>query len=410
MTTEQQRTQQMPHSPGATLDPALESRIAEALQPIAESVRRQVADEVQRQLEQSFRHIEPDLLVETRSAPTAAPQGEQPQGDDSSQSGVGTQIAPTQMSGRHPHETQPEEQESPEESKGSSGETDHNQGIGEALSYVAHAAGGLLLDVVKQRGEQHVQSLVNVALDALFSPQIRTLTQRQIEDVVRSLLEETFEAIPTTDPSGETEQKAIGELDLALQEALDSIFDGAVRAQLQQHGERGTEALMRGDVSTATHHAEEAVEAFFTAILKALGRHWSSVLHLLLGLLIGAIEEMAAAKIKEAFALGRLGGDVQKKAEEVQHEVKDKAEDLRDKMESGANTIRDQLQQAEQELEERLKEGVKSGVKQGTSNTQLGRPPSAGRPSGRPRPQSRRAPPGRAPSGRPPSGRPPSKS
>lgn len=392
MTNEQQRTQQMPHSPGATLDPALEYRIAEALQPIAESVRRQVADEVQRQLERSFHRIEPDLLVETRPAPT-------------------------QMLDRHPQETQPEEQETPgepgappAESKGSSGETDQNQGLGEALSYVAHAAAGLLLDVVKQRGEQHVQSLLNMALDALFSPQIRTLTQHQIEDVVRGLLEETFEAIPTTDPSGETEQKAIGELDLALREALDSIFDGAVRAQLQQHSERGTEALMRGDVATATHHAEEAVEAFFTAILEALGRHWTSVLRLLIGLIIGAIEEMAASKIKEAFALGRLGGDVQKKAEEVQHEVKDKAEDLRDKMESGANTIRDQLQQAEEELEERLKEGVKSGVKQGTSNTQLGRPPSAGRPPSRPRPPSRRAPPGRAPSGRPPSGRPPSKS
>ena len=418
MTTEQEpRTPQ--RSDRAGLDPMFQQRIQEAVQPVMANFRQQVAEAVRRQLEQQGEPENSAGPADTNMQPNSDsgeakfdPRTQEAEPETTSQE---AESMPRAVDADKGAPEQPEPDRSAEPAKESEmkpaaeeEQADGEESVGEVLSDIGQAVPGVILDALTEQSAPWLQMMLDMALDTIFSPQVRATVQQEAQEGMQALVRETFDALTDAGDTSAMERKTTEALDLILRDTLDSIFAGPVRGELRQYGHRAVEALVRQDVEAARTQGEQAVLALARALLKAFQRHSQKVLRLLLGVLIQVLQEAITSKMKDAMPSipTGAGGAVEEKAAKVQGTVQERAQDLRDNLSDAGDTIREQVEAAKKQLEEGLKDGLKASISQGTRNQRLGRPPSVDRPRRRPPPG--RHPSRRAPMGRPPSGRPPS--
>jgi uncharacterized membrane-anchored protein YjiN (DUF445 family) len=270
-----------------------------------------------------------------------------------------------------------------------------------------HSALDTIGGALKQVGQEAILSLLDGALDALFSDDVRARVEHEAAQGLQELLDAVVEAVPETG-SGKQFAKELertsGQLHALLKETLDTLFTGSVRAEFRQHLDEAAQALLQGDVSAAKLHCERALKTFLGTILHVLQSHWAQVLRVLLRVVVKALQEAIASKVEEglATALSKTKETVEEKPQELQEQVAEKKDELQRGLKEARDKMQQRLEEATSQLRERLGEGVSSAVKDQTGRgSQHGRPPSRRPPSGPPR---------RHPGEKPVLGRPPSMS
>lgn len=335
----------------AASDQVLEQRIAAAIQPLVPRMQEQAVQAFQAQLQETFQS-------------DSTPEEKEPT-DNASESGmVGTIVRPLVAS---------------------------------------------VPEVLREQGEQPLRSLLDDALDTIFSEQVRAKFQHDAESTLEDLLDIALEVIPDEEGRRDLRMQAQQTLDELLQETLDQFFSRSLRADIEDHVERAINALVAGESTEAIRQGKLAFLTLFHDLSAVLQEHWHEILRFLFKVITSVLQEAITSAIKQGLAsvvsepIEELGDQV----ESVQDRLQEKGDQLRDELERAVVALRDRIQESAEELQERIQESVSSAVSDdGPSRGGFGQPPTGRPPSGWP--PSGRPPSGRPPSGRPPSGRPPS--
>jgi len=257
-----------------------------------------------------------------------------------------------------------------------------------------HSALNTISGVLKQAGQEAILSLLDAALDSLFSEEARTRVEQKAAQGLQYLLDAVVAGIPETGSGNQFAnelERTSGRLHALLKETLDTLFTGSVRAEFRRHLDEAAQALLQGDVATARLQGGRALKTFFVTVLDVLQRHWAQVLHLLLRLIVKAIQQAVSSQVEEglATALTKTTEAVDDKPQELREQVTERTDDLRRGLAEARDTMQQRLEEATSQLRERLGEGASSDVNgQSHRGGQLGRPPSRRPPAGPPRRRS----------------------
>src|SRR5438270_10565387 len=120
----------------------------------------------------------------------------------------------------------------------------------------------MVTDVVKEAGQESLPLLADPVLDALFSDAVRTRVLQVSEDGLRQLIDSMLGAIPASASNGQLRReldRAETQLRTMLEEAIDSVFSGSARAEFERHMEEAARQIPEGDSDAAKEQAGQAV-------------------------------------------------------------------------------------------------------------------------------------------------------
>lgn len=156
-----------------------------------------------------------------------------------------------------------------------------------------------ILEMLKQETEQSLRTLLDIALEALFSDSVRRSIQRQTEQALPSLLQVSLAAVPNAAARRELQEQAEATLRIMLQESLDAIFATEVRTEVQTHLQAALDALLQGNVEVARLQVEQLVNMFIRRVLPVIQRYAERVPRLLLRALLSLLQDAAGATEKK---------------------------------------------------------------------------------------------------------------
>ena len=303
-------------APSSELDfsQLLEQQIAQAIQPVLDEFRQNVAQVMEQQtapvlspatstdgagtwqgtaqgqgIQQQPVQQQPvqQQPVQQQGAPSVAqqPVAQQPLGQS-------TQQAQTQQAQAQPLQ-QAQQQMQPTESAGpSSGqpESRDQQGLQGPVTGALQPA----LQAVERHGEQWLQSVLVAGLTALLTESTHAAIQQRAEHGLHTLLQKLFEAVPDGVSNQEMLDKTERTLQAILRESLDAIFAGGMRTTVQQGGQQAIQESLHGNFGGALRRVEDTLKAMVEALLAVLRRQWQNVLRLLLALVLLALESSLA--------------------------------------------------------------------------------------------------------------------
>ncbi|MGZ3664550.1 MAG: hypothetical protein ACXVDA_08700 [Ktedonobacterales bacterium] len=234
---------------------SLEQQISQAIQPVLNEFRQQMAQTIAQQKE-----AQPAPASGGQAAPQApAPQQPTPQ-----------QAQPTQPEG-HP-------------------------GVREGVSQVKQSAQNLVAEAVRpaiqvaeRQGEQWIESLLIAGLAALLAESTRNAIEQRAEQGLHTLLEKAFEPLPKNATSQEVQAQVEQTLKAILQAALVAVFTEALLPRTQE-GEQAIRKALHGDFAAAGSALQDIVKAIFDAIVTVLRQQWKSLVRLLLVMLLLVLE------------------------------------------------------------------------------------------------------------------------
>jgi hypothetical protein len=229
----------------------LEQHITQAIQPVLNEFRQQMAQEITR---------------ETGAAPVRAAGGQ-------ASGQAAAQQAPAQPSQAQPPLSQALDQHVAERPLA---------GVTNAVAPVVQTA--------EQQAAHGLQSILVAGLAALLSESTRAAVQQRGEQGLHTLLEKLFAAVPSSITNQEMREKTERTLQLILRESLDAVFAEGVRRSVQQGGQQTIEQSLHRDFGGALHNVEDTLKVMLAALLSVLRRHQQTLLRLLLALVLLALE------------------------------------------------------------------------------------------------------------------------
>ncbi|MGZ3673905.1 MAG: hypothetical protein ACXVCO_06310 [Ktedonobacterales bacterium] len=239
---------------------SLEQQISQAIQPVLNEFRQQMAQTIAQQKE---------AQPAPASGGQAAPQAPAPQAP-----------APQQPTPQQAQPTQPE----------------GHPGVREGVSQVKQSAQNLVAEAVRpaiqvaeRQGEQWIESLLIAGLAALLAESTRNAIEQRAEQGLHTLLEKAFEPLPKNATSQEVQAQVEQTLKAILQAALVAVFTEALLPRTQE-GEQAIRKALHGDFAAAGSALQDIVKAIFDAIVTVLRQQWKSLVRLLLVMLLLVLE------------------------------------------------------------------------------------------------------------------------
>src|SRR3712207_6793150 len=173
--------------------------------------------------------------------------------------------------------------------------------------------------------------------------------------------------IPDHAAQVELRQQTEQQLQALLRETLDTVFSGACRTDLQQHGEQAIAALLQRNVEEARDQGGQGLQSLLQGVWGALENHWQQVVGLLLKVMLKALQEAFTATLKEGLSavVSMPGEEVGQKTEAVQEKLEQKGQQLRDQLAEAIETVKQRVSEQKDQLQERLGQGIKSAVEDG---------------------------------------------
>ena len=255
------------------LSQALEQQIAQAIQPMLDEFRQQMAQ-----------------LSDQMAAMPIRGAGKSDTGQEASQ-GADTQAPPVPT--QQPSTRQAPVQSAAPETAPAAAEQPQPQ---QALTQVQHVRERLLsgaltsaVQTVERYSAQWLQSLLAAGLGALLAESTRATVQQRAEQGLHALLQKAFEAAPADFANQEMLEKTERTLQLILRDALDAVYAEGVRESVQQGVQQTIQQALRGDFGSALIKVEEMLQVMMAALIGALRRHQQTIFRLLLALLLLAV-------------------------------------------------------------------------------------------------------------------------
>lgn len=266
----------------------LEQHIAQAIQPVLDEFRQQMAQEVTQQTAAGHMNAAGGQasLQESPHGPgsqeSMPPPTQQPPVQSSPQQGAAQQIP-----GSQPQQPLP----SAHHSQASAQEPSTDQHGAER-----HLAGALapVVQVVEHQGEQWLQSLLVAGVGALLSESTCAAVQQRAEQGLHTVLQKVFDAAPDSVMTPEMQAKTERTLQLILRESLDAVFAEGVRTTLQQGGQQTVQQSLHGDFRGASRKVEDTLRVMVDALMTVLRRHQQTIVRLLLALALLALANSLA--------------------------------------------------------------------------------------------------------------------
>ncbi len=297
-----------------------------------------------------------------------------------------------------------------------------NDDVREALQLVRRG--------LEQRAEQGLTAVLEAGFRALFTKSMRETVEREVEHILREGITRALGAAPDGAVTTEVESQIEHVVQAVLPEILDNVLSGPIGAEIERHGQRAIEAMVRKDFEAAQGDSREALAEALDGTLQIMRHHKRDVLVAIVRVLTTVSDQLVTEKLVESQHIaGNSGGTLGKRVSPRQETVRDSAglrnghgespdepaagkreqgtkpvnergdhtgDELRDQFRRAGQTLRHQIAKETEGLQERLGQEFKSAAKSGR---RPGRPPSVGR-SSLGHPPSRTAPPGRPPSTR----------
>lgn len=224
----------------------LQQQIAQAIHPVLDDFRRQLAQTVEQQ---------------AQSAPSALAQ---PIAD-------GAQTTATQQLPATPSASQ---------------SNDQRQGPVQEAQKAPEPA----LKTVERQSEEWLSSLLVSGLTVLLTETTRVAVQHSAERGLHALLQKLFDATPDGTTNQEIQVKIERTLQAILRETLEAVFAEHTRTALQQDGQEAIQRSFHGDFGSAVKHIEHILNVLGEALLTVLRREWSTVVRLAAAVLLLSIE------------------------------------------------------------------------------------------------------------------------
>jgi hypothetical protein len=272
----------------------LEQQIAQAIQPVLDEFRQQMAQEV---------------AQHTAATPVIGSGGQ----------GAGRtapQVPGAQASTSQPPSQQSPAQSSPPQQATPAAKTDPADIQAEipVKSITQRPLAGALVpavQAVEYHGAQWLQSLLVAGLGALLTESTHTAVQQRAELSLHTLLQKLFDAAPDGIANQEMQGKIERTLQLILRESLDAVFAEGLRTTLQQGGQQTIEQSLHGDFAGALGKVEDTLRIIMEALIAVLRRHQQTIVRLLLALALLALENslLEPEKSKRAQAVGVAESD-----------------------------------------------------------------------------------------------------
>jgi hypothetical protein len=358
------------------LDHLLEEQITEALQPVLLKIRREVGESAAVAAQQTGRRmaVEPGLEVERVPVPRTGEAAGHP--------------VPVEAPG----------------STGDGGPEPESDSLGPAFSALVHA--------LAERAEHGLGSLFGMALERALASAVRGAVRQHADEALGTLVDEAFAAAPDDVATEELRAQTTEALQGVLDDMIDSIFAGPIRADLMRHGERVIEALVQRDPAKARLQVELGLRESLHDALELLQPHWSRIIRLVLPIILKTVGSVMASKVKESAQEALAGSGTEERTDEQREAPRERAKkrdtDLADLFSETSTSLRRQIEAEVESVNERLKQGLESAAKDGMRNTRIGRHPTPGglgHRGGMGSPPSRSSPRKRSPAGRHPSAR-----
>lgn len=304
--------------PGPELDfsKILEQQISQAIQPVLNEFRQNVAQTMEQQAAALPSHAgegmagaagAPQAMQATAQGPGAQQQPvQQPQQPMQQQGGPAvTQQPPVQQA--LGQATQPVQGQLPPQAQQLAQPAEiAGQTIGQVESQAQQAPQGAVagalrpaLETVEHQGKQWLQSLLVAGLAALLAESTHAAVQQRAEHGLHTLLQKLFEAAPEGVTNQEMQIKTERTLQMILRESLDAVFVGGMRATVQQGGQLAIQDSLQGNFGSALGRVEDTLKAMAEALIEVLRRQWQNVLRLLLALVLLALESSLAQSSTE---------------------------------------------------------------------------------------------------------------
>lgn len=286
-------------SPEVDFSRSLEQQISQAIQPVLEEFRQQMAHAVEQQMQaQPMTGAAGQAAQGVQAAlprpPQAAPQPPVPQPT--------VQQAPApQPTGALPPPPAPPAP--PAQQVGQAGVLPQSvsqsvsQAVSQAVSPDQHGVqrplAGVLrpaLQLMEQQGEQWLQALLVAGLAALLAETTRGAIQQRAEQGLHTLLQKAFEPLPHGASSQELQAQTERTLQAILRDSLEAVFAQAMQPKTQQQGEQAIRESLHGDFGAALKSIEDTLKAILEALVAVLREQWQRVLRLLVRALLVVLE------------------------------------------------------------------------------------------------------------------------
>jgi len=277
---------------------------------------------------------------------------------------------------------------------------------GALLSSVVDVVKEVLSEVLEEDGSQPLHSLLESALDILFSLTVRDALEHQTEETLAQLLDSVLHFIDDPDRRRSLQRNAERQLRALTREMFDEIFVTSIRVQLEVPWNRAIDEAAGGDFGAALKEGGRGLEALLPSVVDVLQQNWARILKVLLEIAFVGLRETLESAIQEGLeaAVGLDTDELSDQVESVRDTMEDKGQELQNKLKDAFDELRKNVDEGKEQLQQRVKEGVQSAVSgNGRNNRGRGWPPYGGPANGRP--PNRRPPAGRPPSARPVSGR-----
>jgi hypothetical protein len=153
-------------------------------------------------------------------------------------------------------------------------------------------AGALVpvVQAVEHHGAQWLESMLVAGLGALLTESTHAAVQQRAEQGLHTVLQKLFETAPDGITNQEMQGKIERTLQLILRESLDAVFAEAMRTTMQQGGRQTIEQSLHGDFAGALKKVEDTLRTIMEALLAVLRRHEQTIIRLLLALALLALE------------------------------------------------------------------------------------------------------------------------
>lgn len=233
-------------TPELSLDQLLEQQIAQAIQPVLDEFRQDVA-----------------LVMRQQGG---LPAGQQP---------AAPAMAP-RAGAQQPQRGQSAQQAQP-------------PALSQQLSPVMGALAPVG-ELTSQQGEQWLQAWLATGLAALLAESSRAIVQQRAQQGLHLLLEKLFAAAPDGTSDQEIRAKTEQALQAMLRDTLGAVFAEAMRATLLREGQAAIQSAVHGDVGALLRAVEDTLKAMAEALVTALRGQRQRAIRLALALVLLALE------------------------------------------------------------------------------------------------------------------------
>lgn len=327
------------------LSPVIEQQIAQAIQPVLDEFRQNLAQAVEQQTASL-------PLAGTRTggenAPQTPPQGQpaqqpvqqqpaqqqpapqegasavgqsqagqapqpvqtqQPQPSQSAPTSQAAQVPQAQQLPAQPQQApaqpqQPAQQASPDGQTSAQPASQVQQGQQGLQGLLAPVTGAVqpalrpalqpVLQTVEQQSAQWLQAVLAAGVGGLLVESTRAAIQRRADQGLHALLQKLFETAPVGDNNPEIQIKTEQMLQRILRESLDALFAEGMRNTIQQGGQQAIQESLHGDFGGALKGVEGTLNAMAQALFTVFRREWHSVFRLALAFVLLTLEHSLA--------------------------------------------------------------------------------------------------------------------